>query len=543
MRRGDAVGGRVTSPFVLRYSRLACNPAALFGLDATVLPLCRRLRRPLLLAALAILAVLPSLAAATATWDPARTHVLIGSVIEWPAKAKLAPFLSERRRDEDLAEQFKACGVPAENVVFLKDAEATKDGIRTALAAVARRAGPGSTLVFYLQGHGSRKVFCSYDSDPENAAATQLHMDEIYPILDPAWQGERLLLIGDYCSSGMLSAVVRQFDERRPNVRAACLASATATNKSTERWTFTANLIRLLAGEGRTDRDGDGVISFAEAGAHLLSVMKYQENQLALVATSKSFEPDFVLRRVAPGQKSPPRLEGKWQVGDVVEAQDQVGKWYASEILDWDAAQKKYRIHFYGWDPKWDEWVEPARVRELVKPKLQVGARYDVQWQDRRWYPGTIVRAVDDWFYFVHYAGEAGEDDEWVTVERTRPPGREVKAEFAPPEPVRALALGQLVAAQWHRQWWRARLTDFEDGLYTVRYDDNTTGRLMLEELLPLASAPLQAGQRVLACWAGKPRMYPGRVVAVAGPKVSVRWEDGTAPTEVSVDCVSPIAD
>lgn len=495
------------------------------------------------MAALSILAADLALAAPP-SWEPARTHVLIGSVVEWPARAGLAPFTAERRRDGDLAEQFRACGVPAPNVVFLKDSEATSGGIRQALAAMAQRAEAGSTLILYLQGHGSRKSFLSYDFDPARAAATSLHVDEILPILEPAWQGDRLLLVGDYCSSGALAAVVEQCQTRRPAVRAACLASATASNKSTERWTFTAGLINLLAGEARADRDRDGAISFDEAGRYLLERMKYQENQLAL-SVRGSFEADFNLTRAAPAPPPPPRLPGPWQIGDVVDAQDKLGKWYASEILDWDAKQERYRIHFYGWDSKWDEWVEAARVRALVKPKLNVGQQYEVQWQDKRWYLGTIVRAVDDWFYFVHYAGESGQDDEWVTPERTRPPGpgsARAQVEFRAAGAVGAFDVGQVVAAQWHRQWWRARVTAREEGLYAVRYDDQTNGRLATDELIPIASAEqLQPGQRVLACWAGKPRMYPGKIVSLSNGKATVRWEDGSKPSEVPLDSVAAI--
>ncbi|MBS0658399.1 MAG: caspase family protein [Verrucomicrobia bacterium] len=488
--------------------------------------------------------MLGSLSHAQPQWDPARTYVLIASVIEWPAAAKLAPFLSERRRDEDLAEQFRACGVPAGQVVFLKDAAATRGAIREQLAALAQGAGPGSTLIFYVQGHGSRRSFLCYDFDAARPGETAFHVDEIAPLLHPAWQGERLLLIGDCCSSGALARAVQQLEERRPELRAACLASSTASNKSTERWTFTASLIRLLAGEPRADRDGDGRLTFAEAGSYLKERMKFEENQLALVARSRAFEADFVLRAAAPAAPAPPRLPGPWQIGDVVDAQDKEGKWYASEILAWDEAKGRYRVHYYGWDSKWDEWVEPARVRRLVKKQLEVGRQYEVQWQDKRWYLGTIVRAQDDWFYFVHYAGEAGQDDEWITAERARPVGAEgqrQRVEFAAEPPVRQIAAGQIVAAQWNRQWWRGRVRAFEDGLYAVRYDDETDGTLALDELIPIAPAAVRVGDRVLACWAGKARMYPGRVEKIGPKAATIRWEDGTAPTEVPLEAVARI--
>ncbi len=479
-------------------------------------------------------------------WHPETTYVLIASVTQWPAKAGLAPFTAELRRDEDLAEQFKASGVPGANLVFLKDRAATRAAIQTALAALATRAGEGSTLVLYLQGHGARKVFCSYDSDPENPTQTQLNVDEIYPILDRTWKGERLFLIGDFCSSGSLASVVRKYERLRPDVRAACLASATATNLSTERWTFTAGLIQILSGDARVDRDHDGKITFAEAGTYLLERMKFQENQLASVTATPSFERDFVFRHVAPDQKPVPRLAGPHQIGDVIDAQDSQGLWYASEILAFDEAKGRYRVHFYGWDSKWDEWLSPDRIRALAKPKLTVGQRYQVKWQDGKWYPGIITKAADDWFYFVHYEGEAGEDDEWVTAERTRPSSGAATAarpQLAPVGPARGLAVGDVVAAQWRREWYRARIVGSDGVKFAVVYDDETKGRLTREELIPVAPATgVRPGARVLACWDGKPQMYPGTVASVADAKATIRWDDGSAPSSVPLAAIALIA-
>src|SRR4029077_16017384 len=92
-------------------------------------------------------------------WDPQKTYVLVASVIEWPPKAGLAPFTSERRRDEDLVNQFRKSGVPAANLIFLRNSGATHAPIRDALTSLATRAGAESTVIFYFQGHGGRKLF------------------------------------------------------------------------------------------------------------------------------------------------------------------------------------------------------------------------------------------------------------------------------------------------------------------------------------------------------------------------------------------------
>jgi hypothetical protein len=473
-------------------------------------------------------------------WNPATTFVLVASVTQWPPQAGLAPFTGEQRRDQDLVNQFQRSGVPAANIIFLKDSAATHAAMCNSLSSLAGRAGIGSTFIFYFQGHGGRKVFCCYD-----VAQNAFHAEEIFPILDKAWKGDRLFLIGDCCSSGSLASVVRQYERLRPNVRAACIASATASNMSTGHWTFTASLIRILAGDPQVDRNRDGQITLAEAEQFIHDQMKFQENQLAGITVSPSFEKEFVIRRAAPGRKIVPRIPGPHQIGDVVEARDSQGNWYTSEILNWKRSNRLYKVHFYGWESKWDEWVNASRLRPIVKPKLNVGQQYEVQWEDKNWYLGTITKAVEDWFYFVHYESEAGEDDEWVTPERTRQPGAATakeKAQFASVVTPRDLAIGQVVAAQWHHDWYRARIAYNVNGTYAVLYDDQTTGKLALDDLIPVARAnEIRAGDRVLACWNGQPKMYPGKVESVKDQTATVRWEDGTAPSQVPLNAVARI--
>src|SRR5204862_3319157 len=120
--------------------------------------------------------------------------------------------------------------------------------------------------------------------------------------------------------------------------------------------------------------------------------------------------------------------------------------------LDWKQTADPYRVHFVGWDDKWDEWVDATRLRPIVKTKLNVGQHYEVKWQGK-WYPATITKSVEDYFYFVHYENEAGEDDEWITPERARV----ARAEGGKPSPAtfvaldsRTPAVGELVAAQYH---------------------------------------------------------------------------------------------
>ena len=477
-----------------------------------------------------------SVAPAGEIWNPANTFVLVASVTQWPAAAGLAPFDMEKRRDQDLVDQFKRSGVPGTHIIFLKDSAATHAAIITELGSLGSRAGKGSTLIFYFQGHGSRKLFCCYDTDAKNPDQTELHAEEIFAVLKNSWKGDRLFLLGDCCNSGSFASIVRTFQQERPDVKAVCFASATASNISTGHWTFAASLIKIFAGNPRIDRNRDGKITVSEAGQFIHDQMKYQENQLAGIVFTPSFERDYVIRPAVPGQKLRPHIPGPHQIGDVVDACDSDGKWYSSEIIGWKAGKSPYRVHFYGWDSKYDEWLGASRLRPLVKPKLNIGQQYEVQWEDSNWYLGTVTKSLENWFYFVHYESESGDDDEWITGDRARAPGRAAmkeKPQFSAAAP-RPITIGDEVAAQWFREWYRAKITSNINGTFAVLYDDGSKGRLAPDDLIPLARPnELRIGDRVLACWEGKPRMFPGKIESLQNQAATIHWEDGSASTQV----------
>lgn len=474
-------------------------------------------------------------------WQPARTFVLNASITSWPAKAGLESFPGTRY-DQALVDQLKAAGVPGEHILFLKDSAATHAAMRQALLTLAARSAPGDTLFFSFQGHGSRQILYTYDYDPAHEDDTVFHMEEIFPLLK-GWKGDRLFLIGDCCCSGSLRSVMKQFERERPSVRVATLASVVASNTSTGAWTFTEGLIRAFAGDPIVDRDHDGQLGIAEVDRFLYEQMKYKENQLTSLAFSANFEKSFILRAVAPGKIVRP-VAGPHQIGDLLDARDQESHWYPAEIMDAKADGSSYQVHYAGWDDKWNEWVDASRLRPIVKGTLNVGQRYEVL-SEKKWYPATITSGADEWFYFAHYDGYSGEGDEWITAERARVP-KDKKAKQAPDNfralDPRPLAKGDTVAARYHDDWYRGRIMGTTNGTFLVRYDDNTTGKLIAAEMIPMAAPEsLRVGDDVLAVWEEKAQVYPGRVLAVEPEKATIRWDDGSAPSKVDKGSIARI--
>lgn len=301
-----------------------------------------------------LFASLCAVALAQPRWQPDHTYVLVASITSWPAAAQLASF-SSTRRDEDLVRAFEQAGVPRSHLVFLKDSQAKRPAILSQLHDLARQCQPQDSLLFYFQGHGEPGLFCTYDYESKRPQETALRVAELYPLLQ-SWKGQRLFLVADCCSSGSLQTVVRQFEQGRPQVRVASLASATASNQSTGNWTFTEGLLRILGGDPLIDRNHDGQISVSEGQVFLHDQMKYKEDQLCSLALSRNFEPDFLWRAANP---APPPLAGAYSRGQILSAQDREGNWYRAEILD--QKEGRYKVHYNGWDSKWDEWVEPDR--------------------------------------------------------------------------------------------------------------------------------------------------------------------------------------
>jgi len=96
------------------------------------------------------------------------------------------------------------------------------------------------------------------------------------------------------------------------------------------------------------------------------------------------------------------------------------GRWWPAEVLQRRAGLVK--IHYTGWGPEWDEWVEPPRVRAAIPivtlKSARVGQRVSIEWHGR-WWDGEVIDARSG-FYKVHYAGWGPEWDEWLEPSRLR---------------------------------------------------------------------------------------------------------------------------
>ncbi len=143
-------------------------------------------------------------------------HAVVVGVAGYPKVSPLPVTVLDDARDLRARLTDPAtCGYPAGQVALLLNGQATRDGIRAALAGLVQRAGPGDTAVVFFSGHGARlsdlrglgdleglaEYILPYDADLSDLPRTAISGDEMTALLRQIRAG-RLLVLFDSCHSG-----------------------------------------------------------------------------------------------------------------------------------------------------------------------------------------------------------------------------------------------------------------------------------------------------------------------------------------------------
>jgi hypothetical protein len=108
----------------------------------------------------------------------------------------------------------------------------------------------------------------------------------------------------------------------------------------------------------------------------------------------------------------------KWKVGGIVEARDVSNNWYKSRIIELDKTNNRAKIHFFGWNSRYDQWfgilsgdIRPVNGDNKKNEKIDKKASTEMPPQasesnenvnsEPRFPIGTQVLAkwIDDGFY------------------------------------------------------------------------------------------------------------------------------------------------
>lgn len=107
-----------------------------------------------------------------------------------------------------------------------------------------------------------------------------------------------------------------------------------------------------------------------------------------------------------------------YYVGDKVDAMDLDGNWWESVILEKN--DMSYKVHYKGWNHKWDQWVSYLSVAPLFsitrnwRVSVLIGDTIEKKWGNK-WFPVTIVNKKADMIEIKKNVTDQA-STEWVMI-------------------------------------------------------------------------------------------------------------------------------
>ncbi len=342
------------------------------------------------------------------SWNPPKTWVYFVGLLDWQDKEQFGSFPQKNRRDAILLDVLRQKGVPENQIVYLKDEQATIAKVKESFPKFLQKAREGDTIIVYFCGHGyksadNEKTFLATYDVGENTEGWRT--DTIPAAIEKYFKGAKAMIMADNCFSGALAEDVKALPN--PHVGFAVMTSALADSTSTANWTFTESLIYAFRGDGYVDLNRDGKITFAELEKNAENNMQFGEKQAAAFEFSENFDKQGVVS--ISDQKTGSRI------GERVEAYS-VDGWYKGFIRD--EKDGKFLVRYYGYEESDDEWVTAKQIRKSISNRFSKDSKVEVNWKGT-WYPAKILEKRNN-KYFIHYEGYDNSWDEWVTIARIR---------------------------------------------------------------------------------------------------------------------------
>jgi hypothetical protein len=284
-------------------------------------------------------------------WNPKRTWVFFAGLLEWQDN-KFGAFPQKNRRDEVLLNVLRQRGVPENQILYLKDSQATTARIKSEFAAFLKKPKAGDTVFVYFCGHGYKSkdhkntFLASYDAGVNEG----WKVEDIPEAIEQNFKGSMAILTLDNCYSGALNEAVKA---RKSNISYAVLTSSHFNSFSTGNWTFTESLIYAFRGDAFIDDNHDGKVTLDELESNSKDDMAFAEEQLAQFDFTNGLNRQFVVANAKP-------LTSK-RIGERVEVKSG-NKWWTGFIID--EKEGKYRIRYYGFEESDDEWVTTEQIRQ-----------------------------------------------------------------------------------------------------------------------------------------------------------------------------------
>lgn len=346
-------------------------------------------------------------------WSPENTRIVVISLARFAGeKDGATSFSIPDRLDDPLVELFKERGVPEEQILYLKDDEATKEAITEQFPAFLAESTEDETLIFYYSSHGGY--------DPKTGAHTFVAFDGSMSIgwfvgkIEAKFEGTQAMLFSDCCFSGGLVQLAEARTET--DISFGALSTTGSCNLGYSGWRFTDLLMRAWFGDVAMDFDETGTVSFAELCVFAERYMAFVAEGKPLYASTGSFNGELVLSKT-----DRPAKDG---IGLLVEARE--GKsWFKAEIIDVKFDKNddpvQFCVHFTD-KSRYSKraWVSTEDIREYEYATYKVGTKVEIRNAAGEWLPGKVIDAFEH-MHECSYDGKTALYNEWMSPSRIRP--------------------------------------------------------------------------------------------------------------------------
>ena len=331
--------------------------------------------------------------------DYGRTWVFMVGVLEWADANTFASFDKKGRVDAKIMKFFEKQGVPANQMLYIKDQKATTSAVREAFLPFLQQAKKGDILFFYYCGHGYKNdggkvCFANYKGADWTA-------EEIVKTVNENFAGNTALFTADCCNSGGLAKEVQKYKTRNY----AALNSVVPTDVSTGNWTFSNALLYALEGRNFVDTDNNGAIQLGELSQYIDTEMAVVEGQKASYFVPTSMKNWTLSSGIAPKKNS--------RIGERVMVDYGGTDWLG--FIEGVEADKNLKVRFYSYTNNEVDIVTPLRVKPFkCTNDFPIGASVKVySTSDEKWYPAKVLKKFSC-LYYIHYTEYDSEYDEWV---------------------------------------------------------------------------------------------------------------------------------
>jgi hypothetical protein len=378
---------------------------------------------------------------------PSDTWIMIVGVLKWENPG-LSPFSDVNRKDKELYDLYVKQGIPKEHSILLLDEEATLKNIKKSLEGLLAKIPKNGNFVFYYAGHGMKEkngdtYFANYDINTAQAESTGLSVSWIGETIRNNFKGNMVWLTADCCYSGSLIGEGKKMN----NIKTLVSTSATASNSSTENWTFTQTMIDCLSGLPYADHNNDGNITVSEWQKELGDAMKFREKQRNGFALFGVGNDEVISKTSGKTDKS----DTEYPSGSYAQAFYEQ-QWQAVRILG--KSNGKYNCEFYHYSDKEDIELPADKLKKMYFVIYPEKSKVQVLWGGEYW-DAEILKS-EDGFHYITYPGYESYWDEWVMYDRIKT-GKEKHVEV-----------------EWNGKYYPALVLEEKNKKYFIHYTDDS---------------------------------------------------------------------